>query len=944
MNFKENTGNNTNFNFPLGVRGIILLLFFVQFVAAQSPKREMRATWLTTVWRLDWPSVTVPVSTGTNDAARQAAITQQKNDLIKILDGLKAAKMNTAFMQVRSMCDAMYQSSYEPWSQFISSERGANPGYDPLAFAIEEAHKRGIELHAWLNPYRYSSSQTTHGETAIDYYHTKPGWLLAYDSYAKILNPGLPEVVLQIKKVVGEIVNNYDVDGIVFDDYFYAYGGTNSTLDATTQALYKPTNKNLGDWRRENVNRMVAAVYDTIQKTKPYVTFGVSPFGTWTTDATVAAQRGVPLPTGVGTTGNMYAEIYCDPVAWLEEGTVDYISPQLYWTTYSAYPYGKLAPWWSNLSNRFGKHFYSSHSISALTAASPAPAAKVVSLENEQLENSAFSTIELTALSKNTLSKSMRAPTATNFTGSEVLLQIDFNRTSDINDAPGSVFYATDKLVNTAGFPAYLVQNKFTQQSLCPAIGWKKSVDQSLVENLSVSGQNLSWTYTGSNVLFAVYAVPNANRNDVGIFASSKYLLGMAYNKQFTLPTAVNSSTHKIAVSVVDRFKNEFAARVMGENPTTAIATNLTFPTNNAQTLIPCLFKWDAINSADSYVWQVARDAQFTDLVCSRETVQAQFFSGLQTNLKDNTDYYWRVRTRKANAVDVWSIGQKFTTNKFGIVSPVNNASAVSLTPTITWDNVSATASYTIEIATTADFSVAKQVFKQTTSNTSVTLSGGILLSSTNYFVRVSVSDGIVQATSETIVFTTQDAFIPIPQLTKPITGATLNGTSIEVCWAQQVSNGFRIELAKDATFPARGTTLKTVDANTYCTTFDALTAATYFIRVKALTSTGLTEASNISSVVLSDQTAVPESYLANLKCFISSNNNQATNLVILSNETFNSQVSLISLTGNLLLNKEINITNGQNIISLGNANISKGAYILTIKSNLKTISYKIIN
>jgi hypothetical protein len=382
-----------------------------------------------------------------------------------------------------------------------------------------------------------------------------------------------------------------------------------------------------------------------------------------------------------------------------------------------------------------------------------------------------------------------------------------------------------------------------------------KSVDQSLVENLSVSGQNLSWTYTGSNVLFAVYAVPNANRNDVGIFASSKYLLGMAYNKQFTLPTAVNSSTHKIAVSVVDRFKNEFAARVMGENPTTAIATNLTFPSNNAQTLIPCLFKWDAINSADSYVWQVARDAQFTDLVCSRETVQAQFFSGLQTNLKDNTDYYWRVRTRKANAVDVWSIGQKFTTNKFGIVSPVNNASAVSLMPTITWDNVSATASYTIEIATTADFSVAKQVFKQTTTNTSVTLSAGILLSSTNYFVRVSVSDGIVQATSETIVFTTQEAFIPIPQLTKPITGATLNGTSIEVCWAQQASNGFRIELAKDATFPARGTTLKTVDANTYCTTFDALTAATYFIRVKALTSTGLTEASNISSVVLSGQT-----------------------------------------------------------------------------------------
>ncbi len=929
----------TIFSSPLGVRGILVLLFCVQIAFAQSPKREMRATWLTTVWRLDWPSVTVPAATGTNDAARQSAIQQQKNDLIKILDGLKAANMNTAFMQVRSMCDAMYRSSYEPWSQFISSVRGADPGYDPLAFAIEEAHKRGIELHAWLNPYRYSSSQTTHGETAMDYYNTHRDWLLAYDSYAKILNPGLPEVVLQIKKVIGEIVNNYDVDGIVFDDYFYAYGGTSSTLDAAAQTLYKPAGKDLGDWRRENVNRMIAAVYDTIQKVKPYVTFGVSPFGTWTTDAVVAAKRGIPLPTGVGTTGNMYAEIYCDPVAWLEEGTVDYISPQLYWTTYSAYPYGKLAPWWSNLSNRFGKHFYSSHSISALTAASPAPAAKVFSLENVELNSSAFSTIELTALSKKTLSKSMRAPAATNFTGSEVLLQIDFNRTSDINDAPGSVFYATDKLLNTAGFPAYLVQNRFTQPGLTPAIGWKKSVDQSLVENLNVAGQNLTWTYTGTNVMFAVYAVPNANRNDAGVFAGSKYLLGMAYSKQFTLPATVNTSTHKIAVSVVDRYKNEFAVRVLGENTATSVAATLNFPATNAKALIPCVFKWNAVEGADSYVWQVARDAQFTDLVCSRETIQPQFFSGLQTNLKDNTDYYWRVRTRKTNAVDIWSAGQKFTTDKFGIVSPANNASAVSLTPTISWDNVSATASYTVEVSTAADFSAAKQVFKQTTTNTSITLSAGTLLSSTNYYVRVSVSDGIVQSTSEIVVFTTQDAIIPVPQLTKPTSGVTINGTSIEVCWAQQVSNGFRAELSKDPAFPGRGTTLKTLDANTYCTTFDALTASTYYVRVRALTSTGTTEPSATATVVLTDNTAITDLNSANLKCFISNNE-----LTILSSETFEASIQLNTLTGSSVFSKNVNIVSGINKMQLNNPTISKGAYILTIISNEKTISNKIIN
>lgn len=918
----------------------LLLLFLVSQIAyAQSPKREMRATWLTTVWRLDWPSVTVPSATGTNDAARQSAIQQQKNDLIKILDGLKAANMNTAFMQVRSMCDAMYQSSYEPWSQFISSERGANPGYDPLAFAIDEAHKRGIELHAWLNPYRYSSSQTTHGETAMDYYNTHPNWLLAYDSYAKILNPGMPEVVLQIKKVIGEIVNNYDVDGIVFDDYFYAYGGTSATLDAAAQTLYKPANKDLGDWRRENVNKMIAAVYDTIQKVKPYVTFGVSPFGTWTTDATVAAKRGVPLPTGVGTTGNMYAEIYCDPVAWLEQGTVDYVSPQLYWTTYSAYPYGKLAPWWSNVSNRFGKHFYASHSISALTAASPATAAKVLSLENEVVKSLSLSTLEMSAADQKYLSKSMRAPSATNFTGSEVLLQIESNRISDINDAPGSVFYATDKLVNTAGFPAYLTQNKFTQQSICPAIGWKKSADQSLVDNLNISGQTLTWAYSGSNVLFAVYAVPNANRNDAGVFAGSKYLLGIAYNKQFSLPVTVNSTTHKIAVSVVDRYKNEFAARVYGETTTTSIGANLTFPASDAKALIPCVFKWDVVSGADSYVWQLARDAQFNDLVCSRETVLPQFFSGLQTNLKDNTDYYWRVRTRKANAVDAWSASSKFTSDKFGIVSPANNANNISLTPTISWDYVSATASYTVEISSAADFSVAKQVFKQTTTNTSVILAAGTLLSSTNYYLRVSVSDGIVQSTSEIIVFTTQDTFIPVPQLTKPTSGANITGTSIELCWAQQASNGFRAEISKDPTFPARGTTLKTLDANTYCTIFDALTTATYYVRVRALTSSGMTEPSSTSTVVLTANTALSDLIPSNLKCYIKDGE-----FTILSSENFEATFYLNSLTGSSILSQKINIVSGKNKIQLKDSNLAKGAYILTIIQNKNIISYKIIN
>ncbi|MHB9141147.1 MAG: family 10 glycosylhydrolase [Paludibacter sp.] len=944
MIFKNKIGNNTNSNSPLGVRGsfLFLLLISFQLLSAQSPKRELRSTWLTTVWRLDWPSVTVPKATGTNDAARQAAILQQKNELISILDSLKAANMNATFLQVRSMCDAMYQSSYEPWSSFISGERGADPGYDPLAFAIVEAHKRGIELHAWLNPYRYSTSSTTHGELPTDYYNTHRDWLLAYDSYTKILNPGYPQVVMQIKKIVGEIVNNYDVDGIVFDDYFYAYGGTSATLDSTAQRLYKPADKNINDWRRENVNRMIAAVYDTIQKVKPYVTFGVSPFGTWTTDVNVAASRGILLPTGVGATGNMYAEIYCDPLAWLEQGTVDYLSPQLYWTTYSAYPYGALAYWWSDITNRFGKHFYPSHSLSSLAASAPA-ASGVVKLQNENIKTSSLSTLEVMAVNRKTLSRSMRAPEATSFAPSEIALQVDFNRKSDLNDAPGSVFYATDKTVNTTGFIRYLKKNIFTQPALCPAISWKAADNQTLVENISLTGQTLTWTYSASNIRFAVYAVPNANRNDTAVFSSSKYLLGVSYNHQYELPATVSSVTHKIAVSVLDRYGNEFSQRILGESLTTTAATELVYPVENTQALIPCVFRWNSVAGVDSYVWQLARDAQFTDLVCSRETTLPQFFSGLQTNLKDGVEYFWRVKTRKPNAADNWSQPNKFRAHKFQITYPANGSGSIPLIPTMLWDSVSATASYKLEISTAADFSLAKQVLVQTLQIPNFTFPSGKLMPGSKYYARVSVTDGLVKATSETIQFTTLEVPISVPQLISPITGSTILGTTIQICWNEQASKGFRAELSKDATFPARATTVKSVDASTYCALYENLTAATYYLRVKAATNEGLTDPSATVTVILNDNTSVDQIQDENLKCFVRTNGSGKNDLIIQSNSAFMATISLFSLTGTAIQQIETSIKQGENQIDLIPENLPRGVYPVLIQTKSNKIPFKII-
>ena len=531
---------------------------------SQSPKREMRAGWLATVYRIDWPTTAMTSVTTTN-------INKQKAEFITILDSVKAANMNAVFFQVRPETDAFYNSAYEPWSAHLGGARGVNPGYDPLAFAIEESHKRGIELHAWLNPYRYETSAGKYTGLPGDYKTTHPEWILDYAVYTNgtkttdgitILDPGNPAVRKLIKNVVGDILSKYDVDGIIFDDYFYAYAGTNSTLDSYSQNLYKPASMTLSNWRRDNVNKMVADVYDTIQAVKPQVIFGVSPFGIWTTSGTVATARGLTLPSGI-TGSNMYEQIYCDPVAWLEQGKVDYISPQLYWTTTSSgQDYDVLCPWWSDVAKKYNKYFYSSMSLSSLTSTYKAPQ-KVpavpwtdVPADLHELKEYTRNGGLLTGLT-NTEKRISAATTA--FGDSEVGLQIDRNRTSTKNAAPGAVFYSIKHLVNNGKFAKYLHDLKFTTPSLPPAISWKSHPALGTPTNVKVNGTTLSWEFPTENVRYAIYAIPNALKNDATAFNSSLYLLGMSYTKTFNLSHhAAKLSTHQFAVSAVDRYGNEY--------------------------------------------------------------------------------------------------------------------------------------------------------------------------------------------------------------------------------------------------------------------------------------------------------------------------------------------------------------------------------------------------
>jgi uncharacterized lipoprotein YddW (UPF0748 family) len=893
-------------------------------VHSQSPKREMRATWLATVWRLDWPSTTVPAATGSNETARQTAVNTQKNGLIAILDKLQSENINAVFFQIRSMSDAFYPSSYEPWSHFISATRGSDPGYDPLAFAVDEAHKRGIELHAWINPYRYSSSEGTHGNLPDDYAQAHSDWLLDYGSSVKILNPGKPEVVQRIADIVAEVVANYDVDGIVFDDYFYV-SGTTDAMDQAQYNAYNPQNLARGDWRRANVNRMIKTVYDRIQSIKPGVTFGVSPAGVAASSKAVADKYGVPPSPG---SDWQYSDIFSDPLAWLSEGSVDYISPQIYWTIGSGNDYAQLSDWWSKVSNRFGKHFYASHSLTDMSSSMQAPSpSKSYSLQNEEIPETALSTIERSAQQDS--GNSLRA-----FGFSEIGNQVECNRNYDLNGAPGSVFYATTKSIVT-GFVNYMNTNQFQYKALPPAISWKPAETQGMVENLSLSGQNLSWTYSGANVRYAIYAAPKARGNDPQVFASALYLQGTAYAKQYALAAGVSAATHRIAVSVVDRYGNEFAPRVLGENTTSPAAAVLLYPLDNATVVMPALFTWEAVSGAGSYVWQIAGDNAFNDLIASRETVDPQFNAVLVGNLDGNARYYWRVKTIHPNAGDAWSVARSFTGELFQILTPANGSVNVPLTPSFTWPEIEAGANYTLEIAATNTFS--SLVYSVTVQETAHTVPANVLTTGTTYYARVKANTGAVQVTSPVSSFTLVEVEIPVPQIVSPEENANLYGTSIEVCWQEQVSQGFKIELAPDADFPLIPTKVKVSGANVYCITFSNLTPGTYYIRVSAKNKGGYTAPSETIAVTLNKETALNSTTVEAMKVRLFEDH-----LIIDTDRPSPAQTSIYSLSGQLLSISEQALQYGENTLSLDWNDKEKGIYLIRIKTDTKVMTLKL--
>jgi len=310
-------------------------------VALPEINREFRAAWVATVANINWPS------------KRNLTTDQQKEEAIKLLDLLEEHNFNAVIFQARPSGDALYKSNYEPWSYFLTGEIGKSPMpyYDPLEFWVEEAHKRGIELHVWLNPYRahHSSGGAVTNESVVK---KMPDHIVRLKNGMYWFDPADKRTQNHVSNVVKDLVKRYDIDGIHFDDYFYPYASYNGGADFPDNSswlVYKNNGGKLSraDWRRDNVNTIIERVYKEIKSEKPHVKFGISPFGIW--------KPGFPA----GITGSsQYDELYADAKLWLNKGWVDYFSPQLYWPIESkGQSFPKLLEWWKS-ENTYNRHLW----------------------------------------------------------------------------------------------------------------------------------------------------------------------------------------------------------------------------------------------------------------------------------------------------------------------------------------------------------------------------------------------------------------------------------------------------------------------------------------------------------------------------------------------------------------------------------------------------------
>lgn len=494
-------------------------------------KSEFRAVWMPTTYNIDWPQIS---STVTAD--------QQKQQYMDKLDTLKSAGMNAVIFQVRPMGDAFYPSSYAPWSAFLTGTQGTSPGYDPLQFTLEEAHKRNMEFQAWFNPFRISDSGSFN---VTDYINKLPStsplkahpeWIVKYSGNGKTyfwLNPGIPDVRTYVENTILEVVNKYDIDGVHLDDYYYPYPITNTDYtvvdfpDNNEFASYGTGYTNKADWRRDNINKFISELYSKIKDSKSYVKFGVSPFGIWRNGTSVG---------GSDTNGfSSYDSIYSDSLKWVKSGWLDYIIPQIYWDFgNTAADYGKLIDWWTAQVSGKNISLYIGHAAYKI--------------------------------GDSTYGSHWTNP-------DEVPNQVNYNRQFDT--IKGDAFYSSkDMLANKLGIMDRLRNDTYKYPALIPAMPWKDSTSPAspVIQNVqnTASGIQVQWLdkSSGDAAYFVLYRFgedENINTADPSkIAAIVKKGTGSSYS--FTDSSPDLSKTYVYVVTSADRLNNESVPSNKGSN------------------------------------------------------------------------------------------------------------------------------------------------------------------------------------------------------------------------------------------------------------------------------------------------------------------------------------------------------------------------------------------
>lgn len=741
------------------------LLTAAQAFAGNPPKREFRSAWLATVWAIDWP--------------KESGQSARKTELNAYLDVYESINATGICFQVRGMADAMYQSNLAPWSQYISGTRGTSPGWDPLAYAVEQCHARGLECYAWLNPYRWSSTGTIPSSTSFDKDWKNKGWALSNGSYV-VLNPAKEEVRKHIVDVCREIVDNYAIDGFLFDDYFYPSGGTaedNSAGDYSDYQAYKKAGGTMsfGDWRRDNVRKLMKDLRQMLSETRPDVRFGVGPAGVAGTSSAVANKYGVTR-CPVAASDWQYGTIYSDPLSWLYDGTIDFISPQIYWkTTHATAPYGPLAKWWAYVADHFGRHFYSSHSLSYLS-------------------ETGYTNSNITELGK----------------------QIQLNRDYETGvSGCGSVFYSAKHVKNSTELSNYLKNNHFQRKSLIPVVDWKEHPTYGAPTNAKKSGSTLTWTKVTNGkaiIRYSIYAIPSSlgiddvqDANGDGI--NGEYLLGVSYNNNYTLPSD-KASGYWYAVCVYDGYGYEYEPAFIGYTAENTPAVTLISPAEGAKVDFNATFKWSDVGGGANYTLFVAADK-----ACSQPFIEKNMGTATSTtvDLGDRGSeeiLYWCVKAQQPGKLAGTSEIRSCVTPPYDNAQPVTlkspaNGSEVGETVKFEWSKSANATDYTIQVASDSYFTSLK--YSDRTTATTISVAASRFGVGTHYWRVIADGKRLVPASSPSRNFVIKS--LPIgnyePGYTikrDPAQYAVTNNVKITNLWVRSVKKEY-----DNISFPEEG-------------------------------------------------------------------------------------------------------------------------------------------